>query len=62
MHIMKTNNIIFRLEPELRDALKALADERGSTISQIIRQSCLEHLKRSGIILKKFKAKRRGKP
>lgn len=57
-HTMKTDNIIFRIEPELRDAIKALADERGSSISQIIRQAVLEHLKKSGITIKKSNVER----
>ena len=56
---MKTDNIIFRVEPELRDALKELADERGSNISQIIRQACIEHLNKSGVTIKKSKPERR---
>jgi len=39
--------------------LKELADERGSNISQIIRQACIEHLKKSGVTIKKSKPERR---
>lgn len=57
-HTMKKTEIILtRMEPDLKAALQALAEQRGSNMAQIIRQACLEHVARSGVTMKKSSRK-----
>lgn len=50
--------VLIRMNLDLNDALGRLAEGRGSTISQVIREACIEHCKKSGIIFKSKKERR----
>lgn len=41
------------LSDEISEALKEIADERGATISNLIRMSIVEFLERNGKVIKK---------
>ena len=44
---LKEETVILRLDTKLKKELLQLAEERGSSVSQVIRQAVLEHLRKS---------------
>ncbi|GAA1138783.1 ribbon-helix-helix protein, CopG family [Nocardioides aquiterrae] len=41
-----TPAIVFRAPDELRDALQRIADDRGETLSAVVRRACSEYVRR----------------